>query len=238
MANKRTPQDYLNAPIEIYKGFLVDSKKVLFNVIAYACYDLATTQGFDFKEAANYFNVTFNNLKSAEIIGQQLFSSLPRNTAFVGISKALFRDYLHNDKTDKERAYLLCYVAIKSIIGNKKYCKLNNNFMLSRMDGNNKTLQSYSPEIERYNNHYQCKELRTELELSWGLITCRGKGIYCSFLLSRKALNLKVERYKKSYLIKQLQQDKKEAKLEALQTIWQQDKDQHGPQKPIEDLPF
>ena len=242
MAKQRTAKDYLNAPIEIYKGFLVDSKAVLFNVAAYACYELMTAQGFEFKEAIRYFDLPANMLNDAENKGQQLFTALPRKTAFVGISKAVWLDYLQNDKTELQRACLLAYVAIRSVIGKKKYCKLTNDLMLSRMDGSNKTLTSFSPEIERYNNHYQCNKIRTELELSWGLVTCRGKGVFCSYKLTVKALTLEVERNKKAYLIKQLQQDKKEAKEAAKQIIWQQDKElrynQHQPLEPCCNIPF
>lgn len=242
MANKRTAQDYLNAPIEIYKGFLVDSKAVLYNVAAYACYEFMTAQGCDFIDAAKYFGLTFNNLSNAEKTGQQLFTALPRKTAFVGIFKAVWIDYLNNDKTELQKACLLAHVAIRSVIGKKKYCKINNALMLSRMDGSNKTLTSFSPEIEQYNNHYQCNKLRTELELSWGLVTCRGKGVFCSYDLTMKALTLEVERNKKAYLLKQLQQDKKDAKEAAKQMIWQQDKElrynQHEPLEPIDNLPF
>lgn len=242
MANERTAKDYLNAPIDIYKGFLVDSKAVLFNVAAYACYEFMTAQGCDFKDAQEYFGLSFGDLNHAENKGQQLFTALPRKTAFVGISKAVWLDYLQNDKTELQRGCLLAHVAIRSIIGSKKYCKLTNELMLSRMDGSNKTLNSFSPEIEQYNNHYQCNKIRTELELSWGLVTVSGRGVFCSYQLTLNALNLEVERNKKAYLIKQLQQDKKEAKEAAKQILWQRDKynknNQHQPLEVLENLPF
>ncbi len=138
MADKRTAQDYLNAPIEIYKRFIIDSKEVLLNVAAYACYEFKTAQGCEFADAVKYFELTFTNPKEAEIKGQRLYENLPRNTAIVGISKTVLMDFLHNDKTVLQKATLLGYVAIKSIIGKKDYCKTNNPMMLSRMDGSNK----------------------------------------------------------------------------------------------------
>ena len=226
MAEKRTEQDYFNVPIEIYKGFMLDSKGIMFNVAAYACYEFMTAQGCDIESAIKYYELDFSNIKQVEKTGYQLYNDLPRNTAIVGISKTVLIDYLNNDKTELEKATLLGYVAIKSIIGSKGYCNTNNAMMLSRMDGSNKNcIGKLSPQIAKYSKHYWCNKIRNELELSWGLTTKQSRGVNCSFKLTHKGLLQAIDKTSKVSKLKKLKQDKKNAKEDFLQEQYKLQRD-------------
>lgn len=216
-------QKYFNVPIQIYKGFLVNSKAVLFNVSVYACYEFMLSQGCDFKDAAHHYNTTFSNPKHAESAGKKLVEALPQSSPKVGIGLTMYWQFMNDEKTDFEKASLLAYLAIKSILQQKAYCKIDNRYFLSRMDGQAKTIDiiDLSPEVKKYANEYQTVKLKNELRNNWGLITYSRftRGFYVSFSMTLEMLITVAEKRRISTKEKQYKQTERETYLRVIERL-------------------
>ena len=165
-------QKYFNVPIQLFKGFLVNSSNVLNNVVQYACYEYAVKNACNFGDAGMYYDVSFTNFKAAERNGKALYNSLPTNSPKVGLGYTLWHQYLFSDKTDFDKACLLAYLSIKSILQQKAFMKIDNDYFLSRMDGNPIKVERFdlSSEIKKYANEYQTVKLKKALRNNWGLV--------------------------------------------------------------------
>ena len=220
MANN---QKYFNVPILLFKGFMIDSKTVLSNVADYACYEFTEKQGCEFKDAESYYNIKFDKLKSSEINGKKLYNSIPINSPKVGLGLTMFWQFNNEDKTEFEKICLLAYLSIKSIVQSKAIYKMDNKFFLSRMDGNNNSIDEakLSPEIKKYANEYQTVKIKRELRNNWGLVYYGRytRGWYVSFSMSLESLIIQAERKRKSTLEKQYKEKEKEAVRMALQQL-------------------
>jgi hypothetical protein len=129
----------------------------------------------------------------------------------VGINRDAFFDFYKSYKDEFERACLLAFLALKSIVGNKAYIKLDNLYLLSRMDGKPRATSSIaelSNEVSKYANDYQMRKIKFELSQSWGLTTYSRytRGFYVSFTLSLEELVFEAEKRRKSLKEKQARQ--------------------------------
>lgn len=217
---------YFNFPITLLQGFLVDDKKVLDKIFDYALYNKAMKLEFGNNEdkmiaALDYFNVEAN-VKATLTTGKLLHNLLSSGLPTVGINKEIWFDFYKNEKTDFQKVTLLGFLAIKSILQNKSYCKLDNNFWLSRMDGKAKSVKEIfelSDELQRYSCHYQMRKIKTELELNWGLKTVSGRGFNVSFQMSLQDLTYEVLKKRKNQKEKELRDQKEKAKQEAYKRL-------------------
>lgn len=126
----------------------------------------------EFKSAADKFNVTFRSIEKAMKSGKKLYENIPSNTPFTGISRRTYWEFYEKRKTDFENVTLLAYLAIRSILGEKAYCKITNNFLLGRMAGHSKAIGDTSElpnSLLPYTNDYQLRKIRQELIDKWGL---------------------------------------------------------------------
>jgi hypothetical protein len=103
----------------------------------------------------------------------------------------------------------LGFLAIKSILQNKPYCKITNNFWLSRMSGFSKSVSDPSKlpkSILKYSNEYQTKKIKQELILEWYLVYFARytRGFYVSFKLDLNQLTLEAEKRRRATQVKQL----------------------------------
>src|ERR1035437_2016288 len=130
---------YLNAPIGLYKGFIDNSNKCLDNVFDYAIYQhslkLTGTQPVRFNTACEWYGVTSGNNSKSIANGKELNESIHNKSPKVGISLKMFWEFFGSDKSEFEKVCLLAHLAIKSILKDKSYFKLTNNYWLARMDG-------------------------------------------------------------------------------------------------------
>jgi len=206
-------EKYFNFPIQLLDGFLVNSNKCLSDLLYYSLYTHTFKLEYNdemskFKAAAKFYNVKIRDIKRAEEIGEELFNSIPLKSPKVGLNLAMYWDYHDNHKTEFEKVCLLGFLAIKSIVQNKAYCKITNKYWLSRMDGNTCSIKDdleLSDEINKYNNEYQTKKIKTELMLNWNLITYSRftRGFYVSFKLDIEKLVFEAEKKRKSTRLKQ-----------------------------------
>lgn len=220
---------YFNFPVQLLQGFLEDSNSVLFNIFSYGLYkhtlkyDYQDEYWTKMKAAARYYSVSIGNVDKTYERGKELFESIPENSPHCGINLKIFWDYHDNYKTDFEKACLLAFLAIKSILGAKKYCKITNDFIVSRMDGKVKTcpLADISEKIKKYATEYQLKKIRNELELKW-FLTCysrRTRGFYVTFEMSLDDLAYVAEKNREKMRIAQLRKQEMAAFENALKRI-------------------
>lgn len=105
------------------------------------------------------------------------------NGLFWCISNSMFFDFYNNSKTAEERAGLLAYLAIRSIIGQRPFAKTNKYFLTSRMACNLKNQNELPEEIEKYRIRYHFDKLKTRLYTSFNVAIYSDKtmrGLYVS----------------------------------------------------------
>ncbi len=220
---------YFNFPIVLLEGFLVDDKRVLKNIFDYALY--AHTLDYEFgdeeqmmSDAQEYFGVTCGNKNRTYENGENLYNSIPEKTPMVGINKDRWFDYYKNDKPEFDKVSLLGFLAIKSILQNKAYCKIDNKFWLSRMDGKAKSIKDnseLSKELLIYANEYQTKKIKSELIDNWGLVhySRYTRGFYVSYNLNINDLVFEAEKRRKSTKEKQRKEAEQLALKKALERL-------------------
>lgn len=219
-------EKYLNFPIQLLSGFIIDTKKVLNDITDYAVYQnsLKLELGTDLekiKTSASFYNMTLANNKNSFCNGKMLYNSVPENSPKVGLSISMFWDFYRNDKSEFDKICLLAFLGIKSILGTKSYCKVTNLFLWARMGGNTNTIvevNKLSSEVRKYANRYQFENIKNELILNWHLIyySRYTRGFYVSLKMSLEDLIFEAEKKRKSTKENQQKQLQKEALKKAL----------------------
>lgn len=214
---------YFNFPVCLLSGFLVDPVEVLRKIGRYSVYKYSLISELSFEDAAHFFGITFNHPAAAQKEAELIHSDVPANSPFVGISLTQYSEFYNNHKTEFECATLLAFLALKSIIQDKRYMKLDNRYFLARMDGKSHAcdFKALSKSIRKYANEYQTKKLKTALSLSYGLKTYgfHTRGFYISFTLDLEDLIYHAELRRKSIKVNQLKNDTEEARKRALERL-------------------
>ncbi|WP_128758317.1 hypothetical protein [Leeuwenhoekiella aequorea] len=176
-----------------------------------------------FVSSAKYFRISFGNVKTSIKNGEALYDSLGDGSPMVGIDVNMLFDYYKNHKSIFQKRCLLGYLAIRSILMDKAYCKTTNDNWFSRMDGKTSKMpkEKLSKEIQDFHNEYQAKKIKTELSLNWNLKTYSKytRGFYVSFKLDLDDLVFNAEKKRKSYQAKKLKNDTEMARLKALERL-------------------
>lgn len=215
---RKTKQIYFNFPVQLLSGFLVDSNKCLRDILNYAivCHSNELQHGSELeriKASLDYFAVSISNIRDIAKNGSELIDSIPHRSPIVGINKDVYFDFLENDKSEYEKICLLGFLGIKSIIGDKAYCKMTNLYLLSRMDGKLKSVNDnmeLTAEIRKYSTEYQTKKLTAALLEVYNVSTYKKhtRGFFASTKLdmpelleavleSKKSMNY-IDAYKKA----------------------------------------
>ncbi len=223
----KSTEIYFNFPIQLLKGFLLDSQKCLVNIICYAIYkqSLKYESGTEIEkvESAIKFLKTGGDASGFLLKGKKLYGETATHSPMVGISKTMFFDYFLNYKTEFEKVCLLAFLALRSIIKNKSYIKMDNKFFLARMDGKacSCELSDLSQEIQKYSSRRLLDKVKRELVYNWYLIyySRYTRGFYVSFNLSLDDLVFEAEKRRKSVKEKQQKQLQDEALQKALSRL-------------------
>lgn len=226
----KTETKYFNFPVCLLKDFLLETStdKCLNQICDYSIYAHSQlleygTEMENFNSASKFFNVKLGNANQALKNGKALFSQISPKAPKVGINLDIFWDYFKNEKSEHEKACLLAFLAIKSILQNKTYCKITNNFWLSRMAGNynSESIEFLPDNLKFYSSEYQTRKLKTELKNNWGLKTYSRytRGFYVSFKLPLEQLVFEAEKKRKSTLEKQYKKLEQEAIAKAIQKL-------------------
>lgn len=230
MAKSKNDERYFNFPIQLLKGFMIDDTGVLNNICDYAIYEnslklvLGESELENMKDSAKFFNLTLGSEKKSLENGKSLYNNVPQISPKVGLNLSIFWDFAKNDKSEFDRICLLGFLAIKSILQKNTYCKIDNKFWLSRMDGKPKSVNDYSElsnEIREYANEYQTKKIKTALRDNWGLVTYSRytRGFYISYSLTLEQLIYEAEKRRKATKENQYKQQEKEALKKVLERL-------------------
>jgi hypothetical protein len=200
-------EKYFNAPIELYSGFMVDTDQVLRRVMCYALYEWTEKYAdMRFKGTMDFFKVE-GNAVMLENIGREVYHKhSPGPPPMTGISTEVYWNFRsEEEKSDLDKATLLAFLALKSIVGTKPYMKINNDLLLSRMDGKRRSVkpEAISKEIQAFSKRYWLDKIKDELVNSWNVtfFSKNMRGFYVSLTLNPEQLAyyaIKNSREKKS----------------------------------------
>lgn len=240
---------YFNFPICLIDRIFSDKMKVLNDIFNYAIYahslnlnnskfmkyycakNFAEMEPIDkIKASLNWFGVTSGNDNNTLKNGKQLYDSIPYKSPKTSIKKDLYFDFYQNDKTEFEIAVLCGFLAIRSILLYKPYCKITDNFMLVRMAGRAKVeeIDSLPEAFQKYlktpdTKRYHLEKIKKELKHHWNLKTYgrHTRGFYVSFDLSLEDLILEAEKKRKKYIEKNYKTIEAEARKQALRKLYE-----------------
>ncbi len=226
---------YYNFPLMMLNGMTNKTSKdkgrfeTLNNILDYCIYD--TYLKYDYLNENEKENViekdlgiNFGSFKNCITNGKKQYNKFFNSKVKVGLNSNIFWDYYKNDKTDFQIICLLGFLAIKSVLGSKPFCKMNNAIFLSRMNGEEKTMQGFSKlptGIKFFNTEYRLKKIKTELQDNWGLkhYARYTRGFYVSFTLSKEKLILEAEKRRRSNKENNRKDKEKEYLQKALQKL-------------------
>lgn len=222
-------QKYFNFPVQLLSGFVINTQKVLNDITDFSIYERSLKLDFGtpiekIKESSNFYGIRLGNNKKSLDNGRLIYNSIQKKSPYVGLSVSIFWDFYKNDKTDFDKICLLGFLAIKSILQKNTYCKIDNKYWLSRMDGKSKSVSDYSElsnEIRIYANEYQPKKIKMALRDNWGLVTYSRytRGFYISYRLTLEQLIYEAEKRRKATKENQYKQEEKEALKKVLEKL-------------------
>jgi len=219
---------YFNFPVALLQDFMTDSQSVLKNILYYSVYahSAKLTYGdevYRIRQTLVHYGLRANLLQDVATTGRQLFADIPKASPMAGINMKLYLEFRYNEKKEFDKICLLGFLALKSIIGKKPYCKVDNKFWLSRMDGSakSKDTASLSAPISSYSSEYMTKKIKNELKQYWGLKSYSRytRGFYVSFDMKFEALVTEVEMKRKGTKAKQQRDAEKEIVSKVLEKL-------------------
>jgi len=219
-------QNYLTFPIILLKNGLKDIKKCLDNAMDYCLYDgykrFENEDSDDpLEDAIDKVGIDFKDVEKSINHGMNIYYSIDQKCPKTSIRLDMLFDFYFNKKTEFEVVCFLAFSALKSIIQKQVYKNIKNNYLLSRMSGNSTTSEDIDPLLKHYASRYQLDKIKKELQLKWGLIyyAVRTRGFYVSFSKNLIDLAVIAERKNKSYQLKKLQNEIKDASIQAKEKV-------------------
>jgi hypothetical protein len=219
-------QNYLTFPIILLKDGLKDIKKCLLNAMYYCLFDsylrFENEDSDDpLDDALKKLRIDFKDAEKSINHGEDIYYSIDQKCPKTSISLKMMNEFYFNKKTEFEVVCFLAFSALKSIIQQQVYKNIKNNYLLSRMSGNSTTSEDIDPLLKHYASRYQLDKIKKELQLYWGLnyYAVRTRGFYVSFSMELIDLAVIAERKNKSYQLKKLQNEIKDASIQAKEKV-------------------
>ena len=205
---------FFNFPITLLKPAFIDIRQVCNDIMDYAIYMHGKKLIGDpikrMEDAAGYFGIDLGDVDNSLENARILYKTNSNKSAMTGINKDLLFEYYKNYKTDSEIAVLLAFLALKSILGKKSYCRITSDFLLCRMAGytSKKEMNVLPEDLKKYRTRWNMDSLKRELKNSFGLKIYgrHTRGFFVSFNLSDEQLIKEVEMKRKKY-IEKIQKD-------------------------------
>ena len=138
---KNIQYHYFTFPIVLLKILHEDHRSFADNAICWTVYNYAETKlhGLPERErvekALSKYGVSTEDLAGWIRHAKRIHRSIEGSKVMTSIEKRTLFDFLENDKSDAEVNELLAFAALRSVIGKKPYCKITDNYWLSRMAG-------------------------------------------------------------------------------------------------------
>ncbi|MES2138648.1 MAG: hypothetical protein V4511_03000 [Bacteroidota bacterium] len=229
---------YFNFPICLISGIFEDKMKVLNNILDYTVYAKAVSlkEGpirHRIGSTLKYFGVE-SPIQRFIGNGEDLYASIPQNSPKASIKKDLYFDFYTNDKSEFEIVTLCSFLAIRSILLFKPYCKVTDSYLLNRMAGQAaiKELEHLPEPLKKYtkviegkwgSNQYHLNKIKKELRHNWKLKVYgkHTRGFYVSFDLELTDLIFEVEKKRKKHIEKNYQSTEADARKAALQRLYE-----------------
>lgn len=213
-------QRYFNFPIMIMQGVLEgwkDKDEFLRDILYFHIENHAQkiedlneyeeTEVQRFKRSAEFWGVEMSgDLRSRQERGAELLAAYEESKVFVGISTEVFWNYYKTLKTDLEWECLIAFLALKSILGNKSYCKSNNALLYARMSGNESSKDEHCLSFTRFHRDKIIFKLETEWNLKY--YSRYTKGFYFGIDVMLKDLIFHAENRRESFKAKELKNSK------------------------------
>jgi len=219
MSNQR----YFNFPVCLLKNFLTNTRSALDAISGYSLYAESLKEDDDdeitnFITACAFYNIVVEDYPEPQFWRcRRAYQDVEFHAPKVGLNLNIFWDFYNTDKSEFEKVCLLAFLGIKSIIGNKSFCKTDNKYLLSRMNGSARShsFDQLPDALAKYANEYQVKKIKNELKNNWGLRTYSRytRGFYVSYTLKLENLMYEAEKSRKKAKAK-LQQIEEKALLE------------------------
>lgn len=183
----------------------------------------------DFQEYCKFVekecSITLRKPQDAFSDGMQLYKKYYSEKApFVGIEHEMMFDFYENKKTEFEIVCLMAFLALRSIIGHKKYARTNFDLMFARMSGHNSTKEAeVLPNVlQPYQKEYRRNKVINALKKDWHLSYYSAigiRGFYVSFDMSYSDLCKIAESKRPSSIMKAIKEDEKKAKAKVLKEL-------------------
>lgn len=213
---------FYNFPIMMMQGVLEGWKEkdeflkdILYFHIANHAQKLEDLNEFEetevqrFKRSAEFWGVSMSgNIERSQLRGAELLDEFEKSKVFVGISSEVFWNFYQNDKTQFEWECLAAFLALKSILGNKTFCKSNNALLYARMSGNESVKDLHSLSFSRFHRD----KIILKLELEWNVkyYSRYTKGFYFGIDTTLQDLIFYAEDKRESFKANELKKSKSE----------------------------
>ncbi len=191
---------FFNFPISMLSGFMTNSYLTLDAIFDF-CIWKRYEKNEDIDEVKKYFHVTIGNESKTLKNGKELSNKYGNNGCpWTGIGGDLFWTYYKNDRSDFDKATLLAFLAIKSLIGQKPYYKVTNQSVIfKRMAGYKESEKFNIPkEIKKFTTRSRFDRIKLELKEKWNVVIYANhvRGMYISTTLSLEELAMQAEKNK------------------------------------------
>ena len=202
---------FLEIPIQLLKGLLGSPRKrdkAINDMIAYCVFSVFV--GFHDKKATieetlekvyDFLGIVSNKgikgMKGTLNRGDAIAQSI-KTKAYFFIDKSRLFDLRDKAYSNDLYVAMTMYYALGSIQGRKEYWKATNDFLLSRMDGRDKTITNtdrFSAPIKKINTRRKLDKYKAILELHYGVsfYGLHMHGFFFSTKLSKEELIKKLE---------------------------------------------
>ena len=182
------------------RDFMKDTDKTLDSILKF-CIWQTYNQCEDINETEQTLGITMGDANLSIQSGKELFERYSDNGyPWTGMSHDLFWSYMRKDRSDFDKACLLAFLAIKSLIGQKPYYKLTNQSVLfKRMAGYKDSDNIKLPkEIAYFTTRYRFDKIKLELKEHWDVViyALYMRGMYLSTSLTLDELAMQAEKNK------------------------------------------
>lgn len=214
-----------NFPISMLHGFISNPDKVLNDILDFAVY--STNKQYHYEDADEVEAITgtrFYNLNSALRDGEQLAKEHSNNGyPWTGIGHNILWQFKGKDRNDFDKATLLAFLAIKSLIGEKPYYKVTNQSVIFKRMAGYKDSDKYNlpKEIKKFTTRSRFDRIKLELKENWNVViyATHVRGMYISTTLSLEELAMQAEKNKLRTRQRAQSHAAEEARRKAVETL-------------------
>lgn len=205
-------------------GFMGNTDSVLDDILCFCIWQDYEACEQDIEAVKERLHITIGNEKNSLKKGKELYNRY-RNDGYpwTGISNELFWSYMRKGRCDFDKATLLAFLAIKSLIGQKPFYKVTNQSVIfKRMAGYKESDKWIIPkEIKKFTTRSRFDRIKLELKENWNVViyATHVRGMYISTSLSLEELAMQAEKNKLRTRQRAQSHAAEEARRKAVETL-------------------